>query len=92
LKSDINNLEDLKKEVRALFDSIDLNKDGIINKDELLKSEFLKAFPHLDEKTANILIEEIDTDEDGSISFDELWVMIESLSAAIVREQHLKIS
>jgi hypothetical protein len=87
LTSDINNLEELKKEALALFDSIDLNKDSILSKDELLK-----AFPQLDEKTADLLIEEIDTDKDGHISFDELWTMIESLAAASAREQDLKIS
>jgi hypothetical protein len=87
LQSDINNLEDLKREALALFESIDLNKDRIISKDELLK-----AFPHLDEKTADLLIKEIDTDEDGAINFDELWTMIESLAAASAREQDLKIS
>ncbi len=87
LKSDVNNLEDLKREVLALFESIDLNKDSILRKDELFK-----AFPHLDEKTAELFIKEIDTDEDGGINFDELWTMFESLAAAIAREQDLKVS
>ncbi len=87
LISDINNLDDLKRETLALFESIDLNKDSILRKEEILK-----AFPHLDEKTADLLIKEIDTDEDGGISFDELWTMIESLAAASERQQDLKIS
>ncbi len=87
LKSDINNPEALEKEARAIFDSIDLNKDSIISKDE-----FLKAFPQLDEKTADLLFEEMDTDKDGAISFDELWTMIKSLAAANAREQDLKRS
>jgi len=86
-QSNINNPEELKRETLALFDSIDLNKDSSIRKDELLK-----AFLHLDEKTADLLIKEVDTDEDGGIAFDELWKMVESLAAASACEHDLKIS
>ncbi len=86
-KSKINNPEEWKREARALFDAIDLDKDSILRKDELLK-----AFPHLDAKTADLLIEEVDTDGDGGISFDELWGMMECIADGSVREQDLKIS
>ena len=66
MKSNINNPEEWKREARALFDAIDLDKDSILRKDELLKE-----FPHLDAKTSDLLFEEVDTDGDGGLSFDE---------------------
>jgi hypothetical protein len=87
IPGNINNPEEWKREARALFDAIDLDKDSILRKDELLK-----AFPHFDAKTADLLFEEFDTDGDGGLSFDELWGMMECIADGSVREQDLKIS
>jgi hypothetical protein len=50
----------LKQEAAALFEKLDTDKDGCID-----RSEILKGFPQLDEKTAEILIAEVDADGDG---------------------------
>jgi hypothetical protein len=56
-----NDTVKLKLEAAALFEKLDVDKDGCID-----RSEILKGFPQLDEKTAEILIAEVDTDGDGN--------------------------
>lgn len=61
-------------EVAALFERLDTNKNG-----EIDKAELLSGFPKLDGKTADLLIEEADTDGSGGVSLSELWSVIESV-------------
>lgn len=81
----IDEPDSLRAEVLALFNSMDTNLDGIIDKTELIS-----GFPQIDSMTADSLIAEVDTDADGGISFDELWTMIQDLAAASVRVQDTK--
>ena len=67
----------LREEAHALFQRLDVDGSG-----EIDKSELLKGFPQLDEEAADLLIADVDLDLDGSISFDELWSVIESLMTA----------
>ena len=60
-----------------MFSRLDTNKDGYIDKCELLK-----GFPHLEEKAADLIMAEVDEDGDGSISFDELVAAIQSVCGA----------
>ena len=67
----------LRAEAKALFSRLDTNKDGYIDKCELLK-----GFPQLEEKAADLIMAEVDEDGDGSISFDELVAAIQSVCGA----------
>ncbi len=69
--------EKMKREAVALFERLDLNEDKLID-----RSELLWAFPQLEDKTADLMIEETDTDGDGRISFDEMWAMVQRLATA----------
>ena len=60
-----------------MFERLDLNKDELID-----RSELLRAFPQLEDKTADLMIEETDADGDGRISFEEMWAMIQRLTSA----------
>ena len=62
----------LKEEAKALFSSLDKDGNGQIDQEELMQ-----GFPQLDANAAGMLIAEADQDNDGSISFDELWAIIQ---------------
>jgi len=62
----------LKEEAIALFERLDTDKNGSIDKEELMQ-----GFPQLDANAAGILIAEADEDNDGSISFHQLWAIIQ---------------
>ena len=62
----------LKEETKTLFSSLDKDENGKIDKEELMQ-----GFPQLDANAAGMLIAEADQDNDGSISFDELWAIIQ---------------
>ena len=62
----------LKEEAKALFSSLDKDENGKIDQEELMQ-----GFPQLDANAAGMLIAEADQDNDGSISFDELWAIIQ---------------
>ena len=70
--SSIFEQEKLKEEALTFFRSIDKDKSGYIDSEELLE-----AFPQLDQTEAKRLVEEADTDKDQRISFDEFWAVIE---------------
>ena len=61
-------------EVAALFERLDTNKNGEIN-----KAELLVGFPKLDDKTADMLIADADADGSGGVSLSELWDVVESV-------------
>jgi GTPase SAR1 family protein len=65
----------LREEALALFQRLDADGSG-----EIDKSELLQGFPQLDDGTVDDLIADVDLDQDGSICFDELWSLIESLN------------
>ena len=67
----------MREEAISLFQTLDFDQDGIINKEELLH-----GFPQIDEATADLLIAEVDSDQDSSINFDELWNMIQSVASS----------
>lgn len=67
----------MREEAISLFQTLDFDQDGIINKEELLH-----GFPQIDEETADLLITEVDSDQDSSINFDELWNMIQSVASS----------
>ena len=71
------NKDQMKADVKALFENLDIDKNGVID-----KSELIKGFPQLYDKTADLLMAEVDADNDGSISFEELWGMIQSIAQA----------
>ena len=71
------NKDKMKADVKALFENLDIDKNGVID-----KSELIKGFPQLDDKTADLLMAEVDVDDDGSILFEELWGMIQSIAQA----------
>ena len=62
----------LKEETKTLFSSLDKDENGKIDQEELMQ-----GFPQLDANAAGMLIAEADQDNDGSISFDELWAIIQ---------------
>ena len=62
----------LRSEAKALFDMLDINKDGAID-----KSELLKGFPQLEDQTADLIMAEADVDGNESISFEELFAAIQ---------------
>ena len=70
-----NEPQKLREEALALFQRLDADGSG-----EIDKSELLKGFPQLDDGTVDDLIADVDLDQDGNISFDELWSVIESLN------------
>ena len=57
-----------------MFSRLDTNKDGYIDKCELLK-----GFPQLEDETVDHFIAGADADRDGSISFEELFAVIQSV-------------
>jgi hypothetical protein len=75
--------EKMSREAVALFERLDVNEDKLID-----RSELLRAFPQLEDKTADLMIEETDTDGDGRISFDEMWAMVQRLAAATSDHQN----
>ena len=70
IANQVNMNEEIKK-LKSEFDKIDVNKDGMISKEELIKC--LDAVnPHEEAvKKANEIFEEIDFNNDGSINFSE---------------------
>ena len=75
--------EKMSREAVALFERLDVNEDKLID-----RSELLRAFPQLEDKTADLMIEETDTDGDGRISFDEMWAMVQRLATATSDHQN----
>ena len=53
------------------FNSCDLNKDGIISRDEIRRLIESRGF-YVSEKEVTTLIEKIDKDRDGKISYHDL--------------------
>ena len=72
-----DSLDHVREEATSLFRTLDIDRDGIINKEELLN-----GFPQIDEATADLLIAEVDSDQDGGINFEELWDMIQSVASS----------
>ena len=74
IANQVNMNEEIKK-LKSEFDKIDVNKDGMISKDELIKC--LDAInPHEEAvKKANEIFEEIDFNNDGSINFSEFLTL-----------------
>ena len=66
-----------------MFERLDVNEDKLID-----RSELLRAFPQLEDKTADLMIEETDNDGDGRITFDEMWAMIQRLATATSDHQN----
>ncbi|KAH0553250.1 hypothetical protein GP486_006594 [Trichoglossum hirsutum] len=63
-------VEATEKELRVLFNSIDRDHNGKLDKDEL-RTAFAKAGLVVSNSKLDLFFEEVDTNHDGVISFDE---------------------
>ena len=65
-------VQQTEKELRILFDSIDRDKNGRLDKGEL-RFAFAQAGLTVPRSELDRFFDEIDANHDGSISFDEWW-------------------
>ncbi len=70
----------MEKQARAVFDSVDTNKDGSIDGEELAKglrvNKGLQALVRRDVSMKDIISADLDENRDGKVSFDEFCAFI----------------
>jgi len=74
----VNFTEEELKEFHMHFDTFDVNGDGTIDADELIKILKDLGEKH-DKKTVKDLIKEVDTDNSGKVEFNEFLAVIASI-------------
>ena len=88
IKEIINDEEKLKKVARAAFDSVDTDKSGQIDQNELTKvmeqiSGDLGVDPPSKEEVLEVL-SHLDSDKSGKIDFEEFTVLIKDVLQAMI--------
>ena len=90
IKEIINNEAKLKEVARVAFDSVDTDKSGQIDQNELAKvmeqiSGDIGVEPPSAEEVKEVL-QHLDTDKSGKIDFNEFLVLIKDVLTAMVSE------
>lgn len=71
-----------EQELKQIFDSLDLDKDGQISIQEITRDHVtIGVLPRLTGTTLVGILQEYDSDQDGNISFDELKKAVEKAEA-----------
>ena len=87
IKAILNDESKLKEVARVAFDSVDTDKSGQIDQEELTKvmaqiSGDIGAEPPTKEEVAEVL-KHLDTDKSGKIDFNEFLVLIKDVLKAM---------
>ena len=87
IKDIINDEKKLREVARVAFDSVDTDKSGEIDKDELAKvmegiSKDLGVAPPTSAEINEVLVH-LDSDKSGKIDFDEFVVLIKDVLTAM---------
>ena len=90
IKEILNNENKLKEVARVAFESVDTDKSGQIDQNELSKvmaqiSGDIGAEPPTDEEVQEVLTH-LDTDKSGKIDFNEFLVLIKDVLKAMISE------
>ena len=90
IKEILNNEQKLKEVARVAFDSVDTDKSGQIDQDELSKvmaqiAGDLGSEPPSDQEVKEVLTH-LDTDKSGKIDFNEFLVLIRDVLKAMIAE------
>ena len=90
IKEILNNENKLKEVARVAFESVDTDKSGQIDQNELSKvmaqiSGDIGAEPPTNEEVQEVLTH-LDTDKSGKIDFNEFLVLIKDVLKAMISE------
>ena len=86
----LNNEKKLREIVKVAFDSVDTDRSGQIDQDELEKvmaqiSQDMDAEPPTKEDVKEVM-EHLDTDHSGQIDFEEFSQLIKDVLSAMIEE------
>lgn len=92
IKEIINNEKKLSEVAKVAFDSVDTDKSGQIDEEELQKvmaqiSADMGAEPPSKEDVKEVL-EHLDTDHSGKIDFDEFKILIKDVLKAMIEDEN----
>ena len=90
IKEILNNEKKLREVVKVAFDSVDTDRSGLIDQDELEKvmaqiSQDMGAEPPTKDDVKEVM-EHLDTDHSGQIDFEEFSQLIKDVLSAMVEE------
>ena len=90
IKEILNNEKKLREIVKVAFDSVDTDRSGLIDQEELEKvmgqiSQDMGAEPPTKEDVKEVM-EHLDTDHSGQIDFEEFSQLIKDILFAVVEE------
>ena len=90
IKEILNNEKKLREVVKVAFDSVDTDRSGLIDQDELEKvmaqiSQDMGAEPPTKDDVKEVM-EHLDTDHSGKIDFEEFSQLIKDVLSAMIEE------
>ena len=90
IKEISNNEKKLREVVKVAFDSVDTDRSGLIDQDELEKvmaqiSQDMGAEPPTKDDVKEVM-EHLDTDHSGKIDFEEFSQLIKDVLSAMIEE------
>ena len=90
IKDILNDAKKLREVAKVAFDSVDTDRSGLIDQEELEKvmaqiSQDMGAEPPSKEDVKEVL-EHLDTDHSGKIDFEEFKVLIKDVLTAMIED------